>query len=300
MAQKQVFVQQVAFMEGLKYVTPAPETRPATLANVHARVCALEKLLSQPQPPPTAAPDWESLRYRTNRLWRTPSPAPASTPSLGIVSYSAAEVGVKAEKEGGGGGDVSVGDDDDDGKKACGDGAGSDQFDRAAQDFCRLAGKHRYQPMRPIQTMREFYAAAFEFSLVLEGKPASPVQYPPPPGYNPPSIHSHPGMLPMGRPSAPPPPPRIIRVEKKRPKKKAPKKGGFLRLMACGRGDDSDSDSYSGSDSDDESVRARRGGGACCRAGCRRVARRSAAAATTRTPAVAAAPWLISHCKAFG
>ncbi|KAK8041690.1 hypothetical protein PG993_006213 [Apiospora rasikravindrae] len=257
MAPQQVFVQQLAFMEGVKGVIPDKETLATTLENVNVRVSVLERLVSRPQVP-TAVPDWDSLRYRTMRLWRTPMTKWLRPPalertlrSLGIFSYSAALDAAK-ETEG------APGDDADEGKGSTI--PNSSQFDIALQDFCRLAGKHRYQPPKPLTTVRELYAAAFELSLVLEGKPASPVQYPPPPGYYPPGIHG-PGIPPMGwpvtGPPAPPFPPNVMRVGKRKPKKKAPKKGGFLRFMACGRQDDSDSDS--GSDSDDESIRARTG-----------------------------------------
>ncbi|KAK8026367.1 hypothetical protein PG991_003423 [Apiospora marii] len=237
---QQVFVQQVAFLEGLRDVTPAKETLPVTLENIHARVSALERLMGWPQPP-TIVPDWESLRYRTTRLYRTPIGGPRihalivladqwwpsaeasdeqetavalerTLRSLGIFSYSASSP-TETKKEF----DSSA-----DGKDGGGNGlsnsnSNSDQFDLAAQEFCHLAGQKRKQPMRPLQTARDLYAAAFELSLVLEGKPASPVQYPPPPGYNPPGLPGGPGLggMPMGRPPGsspphghgPPPPP---------------------------------------------------------------------------------------------
>ncbi|KAK7949467.1 hypothetical protein PG988_016106 [Apiospora saccharicola] len=295
----QVFVQQVAFLEGLKNLTLAKETLPVTLENIHARVSALERLvMGHPQPPPTTIPDWESLRYRTTRLYRTPMggggpriyalvvladhwwPSAEESDehetavalertlrSLGVFSYSASvAAGPKKEVV-------------DDGETVDGDHSSStNQFNMAVQEFCHLAGQKRKQPMQPLETARDLYAAAFELSLVLEGKPASPVQYPPPPGYHAPALPNTgmpgmPGGTPPGvRPpgagvGVPPPPPRwnIVQVEKSKKKKKQPTKstGGLLQFMAGRKATPkctrehlySDSDS----DADDDSVRARTG-----------------------------------------
>ncbi|KAK7952798.1 uncharacterized protein PG986_008526 [Apiospora aurea] len=261
---------------------PLKELLPATLNNVHARVNLLERLVDQRQPP-TVAPDWDSLRYRTMRLWRTPVRGLPSTyalvvsadkwwpsaeetddqaialalertlRSLGIFSYSATppdavENGTSSDKDG-----------------SSSSSSSDDQFDIAAQEFCNLAGKNRKKPLKPYASVRELYAAAFELNLVLEGKPYLTVPYPPvPPVFGP-------GRLPMpgipmgegGRPggSIPPPsysprgPPVIIRPRKhKKRSRKTQSKGGFLRFMLCGRGDDDSDD-----DSDDESVRAKKG-----------------------------------------
>ncbi|KAK8048149.1 hypothetical protein PG994_009879 [Apiospora phragmitis] len=255
MAPPQVFVQQIAFLEGLKDITPAKETLPVTLENVHARLNALERSAEQPNPqPPTVVPDWDSLRYRTMRLWRAPVRCPGvyalvvsadqwwpsaeqtgdqatalalerTLRSLGILSYSA-PLRPDAKEDGGKDGD------------SCPSSSGSDQFDMAAQEFCRLAGKHRKKPLRPYQSMRELYAAAFELNLVLEGR------------------HAHPSAAGAASPGMNP---RTVHVERlKRPKKKVSKEGGgFLQFMSCGSRDDSDSDS--GSDSDDDSVCAKKG-----------------------------------------
>lgn len=290
----QVFFQQVAFLEGLKGMTPAKETLRVTLENIHARVAALERLMGQVQPP-TVVPDWESLRYRTTRLYRSRLGGPSiyalivladhwwpsaeevgeqataqalerTLRSLGIFSYSAAAL-AETKKEV----------DNDGNDKADASSSMSSQFDIAVQEFCHLAGQKRKQPMRPLHDARELYAAAFELSLVLENKPASPVQYPPPLGYNPPSLPG-PGGMPMGsRPPGaeipPPPPPhpylrpggpRIVQMDKKRKKKTTSPKGtagcGLLQFMAgrpARRRNSSDSDSDSGSD--DDSVRAKKG-----------------------------------------
>ncbi|KAK8139459.1 hypothetical protein PG984_002839 [Apiospora sp. TS-2023a] len=293
----QVFVQQVAFLEGLKNLPLAKETLPITLENIHARVSALERLvMGHPQPPPTTVPDWESLRYRTTRLYRTPMggggpriyalvvladhwwPSAEESDeqetavalertlrSLGVFSYSASSAAAGPKKE------VVV----DDGETVDGyrdSPSSSNQFDIAVQEFCHLAGQKRKQPMRPLETPRDLYAAAFELSLVLEGKPASPVQYPPPPGYHAPALPNTgmPGGVPPGvRPpgaGVPPPPPRwhVVQVEKKKKKKTPVTKstGGLLQFMAgkpkpppkCTR-----EHVYSDSDSDDDSIRARTG-----------------------------------------
>ena len=304
---QQVFVQQVAFLEGLKNIAPAKETLPVTLDNIHARVAALERQMGQPQPP-TVVPDWESLRYRTTRLYRGHMGGPSiyalivladhwwpsaeevgeqataqalerTLRSLGIFSYTASSFPSRADEAKKDAVDDDGNDKKPDASSNNGSSSNTDQFDIAVQEFCHLAGRKRKQPMRPLHSARELYAAAFELSLVLEGKSAFPVQYPPPPGYFPSTLPgSGLGGMPMGQrppgsmstpshghgPPPPPPPPHVVRVDRRRKrgtKTAAKGKGGLWQFMAgrrpaCRRRHaDTDSDS----DSDDDSVRAKTG-----------------------------------------
>ncbi|KAK7937351.1 uncharacterized protein PG986_014219 [Apiospora aurea] len=277
---QQAFAQQVSFMEGYRRIDPAKDTLPVTLENINKRLIALEQVHRRPQPP-TIAPDWETLRYRTLRLWRDstfgggtnnslviacdqwwPNDAGMSDSSgqrsmaealeralrsLGIDSYSAT-----ATQEANNGNDAAT--DDVDGANRPPNSSSSsrnsnnnNQFDIAAQELCHLAGKNRKKPIRPFQNVRELYGAAIEMSLVLEGLPAANSLLTPPLGARPPwgPPPHHPGA---------------------RPKKKKAccgccsctchqetKKRGFSGFTWFGgRG----SDSGTGSDADDESTRA--------------------------------------------
>ncbi|KAK7987359.1 hypothetical protein PG989_007674 [Apiospora arundinis] len=240
------FAQQVACMEGKKRINPPKEILPVTLENMHARLHQLERASTvRMTQPPTALQDWDSLQYRTMRLWRENMPAHfMTTPfviacdkwfpqigdageddetqrsmeialqrtlySIGIFSYSA---NPKAK-------DAEASDDVDSGNSpssspssSSSSSSSSNQFDIAAQELCRMVGENRKRIVKPFLTVRELYAAAIEMSLVLEGRAA-----PTPPRATPPSCG--------GR----------------------EKKNGFFGFMCGGRSDDSDSGSDSDSD----------------------------------------------------
>ncbi|KAK8022671.1 hypothetical protein PG993_013438 [Apiospora rasikravindrae] len=275
---QQAFAQQVSFMEGYHRIFPAKDTLPVTLDNINNRLITLERVHGRPQAP-TIAPDWETLRYRTLRLWRDsasgggtnnslviacdqwwPENAGMSDSaiqqsmavalertlrSLGINSYSAATLEEAAKGE-----DDTT---DVDGANPSSSNTSNNQFDIAAQELCHLAGKNRKKPIRPFQNVRELYGGAIEMSMVLEGLPAVNAVLAPPPALRPPAPPmpppSHPGMRPIY--NAP------------RRKRKAccgccsckcheTRKRGFASFMCGGRSRADDSDSDTGSDTDDE------------------------------------------------
>ncbi|KAK6815603.1 hypothetical protein PG987_016607 [Apiospora arundinis] len=237
------FAQQVACMEGKKRINPPKEILPVTLENMHARLHQLERASTvRMTQPPTALQDWDSLQYRTMRLWRENMPAHfMTTPfviacdkwfpkigeageddetqrsmeialqrtlySIGIFSYSA---NPKAK-------DAEATDDVDSGNSPSSSpsSSSSNQFDIAAQELCRMVGENRKRIQKPFLTVRELYAAAIEMSLVLEGRAA-------------------------------PTPPRATPILCKCGGRE--KKSGFFGFMCGGRRDDSDSGSDSDSD----------------------------------------------------
>ncbi|KAK8872538.1 hypothetical protein PGQ11_003052 [Apiospora arundinis] len=271
------FAQQVACMEGKRRITPPKEILPVTLENMHARLHQLERASTvKMTQPPTALQDWDSLQYRTMRLWRENMPAHfMTTPfvitcdkwfpqisdageddetqrsmeialqrtlySIGIFSYSA---NPKAK-------DAEATDDVDSGNSSSSSpssssSSSSNQFDIAAQELCRMVGENRKRIQKPFLTVRELYAASIEMSLVLEGRAA-----PTPPAQ--PPFCTRPHMPPGG----PPPPPPRKRRSSYCPSCKCggrEKKSGFFGFMCGGRRSD-DSDSGSDSDSDAGSTR---------------------------------------------
>ncbi|KAK8115388.1 hypothetical protein PG999_007457 [Apiospora kogelbergensis] len=268
------FVQQVAYLEGLQSITPPKEALPVTLENIHARLIQLERVHRQPQPP-TIVPDWESLRYRTVRLWRDMGspmavqwlnvtcdkwwPSAGDTGdgttavalertlrSLGIISFSAALHARDGEAAGTDHGGPS---------SSSSSSSSANQFDIAAQEFCHLAGKKSRKPNSPFRDVRELYAAAIELSLNLEARLGYPG--------GPPGVMRPGGLPPMSR--FPPPPPPPGRKTKSccgccSCKCHEKKKGGLARFLLCGARSSNDSDSDSDSDSDVGSSRRQRKG----------------------------------------
>lgn len=156
-------VQRVAYLEGWKDFVFNTDNLDATLQNLDVRIVALEKIFKIHAPPPTLQPDWESLDFRTRRLYRKPGYSRAL--QVSSIGQDPADEKVDATllkstllRLGIGSPGKVLPDDPVD-------------FNAASQELCYLAGRNNVKISYVIEDTQKLYETAVDLFLHLESMP---------------------------------------------------------------------------------------------------------------------------------